>query len=337
MADTEAGSHRAAGTTSFADGSADDDESDDADELTWHRTWVDDRPVQYADGGEGLPVLFLHGWGLGYRAYKHAIRRLVGLGCRVVAPSLPGFGGTADLPERHFSLKGYGDWLAAFLDALGIDQPVFAIGHSFGGGVAVKFAHQHADRVRSLVLVNSIGGSTWKSGSSVRSMADRPIWDWGLHFPADMWPLPQATRVLPVIVEELVPNLFRNPRALWRVGGLARTADLTAELQELKERQLPVVVLWGLRDGLIPKDSFEALCLALGTDGEVVDGSHSWLLADPDAFGEVITNHLEVAELARDLERRTVNDEKGRRWFWLGRNRKDDRTLDDLNASRADR
>jgi pimeloyl-ACP methyl ester carboxylesterase len=301
MAITDAGPDGAAGalpaTAPLPDGA-----EPLSEHLSWHRTWVDDRPVQYAEGGAGLPVLFLHGWALGYRAYRHAIDPLIGLGCRVIAPSMPGFGGTADLPSRHFSLKGYGDWISAFLDAVGVDEPVFVVGHSFGGGVAIKFAHQHPERVRSLVLVNSIGGSAWKSGSTVRSMAERPIWDWGVHFPADVWPIPQATRVLPVIAEELLPNLVRNPRALWRVGGLARTADLTDELEDLKERQLPVVVLWGVRDGVIPKESFEALCLALGTKGEVVEGSHSWLLADPDAFGEVITNHLEVAALARDLE-----------------------------------
>jgi hypothetical protein len=46
------------------------------------------------------------------------------------------------------------------------------------------------------------------------------------------------------------------------------------------------------------------MCTALGSDGEVVDGSHSWMLADPDRFGEVITNHVEVAKLARELESR---------------------------------
>ena len=44
------------------------------------------------------------------------------------------------------------------------------------------------------------------------------------------------------------------------------------------------------------------MCVAVGAEGRVVDGAHSWLLADPDAFGEVITNDLNVARLARDLE-----------------------------------
>jgi pimeloyl-ACP methyl ester carboxylesterase len=271
--------------------------------LAWRRTWVDERPALYGVAGDGLPVVFLHGWGLGRRSYRHAIERLVDLGCRVYAPNLPGFGRTPDLPGRQFSFGGYADWVHGFLDAVGITEPVFVVGHSFGGGVAVKVAHRRPDRVRTLVLVNSVGGSAWSSASGVRAITERPLWDWGLHFPSDVWPIPQATRVLPVVLEEAVPNLVRNPMAMWRVGQLARRADLTPELEDLKAKGLPVVVLWGARDGVIPRSAFDAMCLALGSDGEVIDGSHSWLLADPDHFGEVITNHVEVAQLAREMER----------------------------------
>ena len=273
------------------------------DHLVWKQTAVEGRPALYGEAGEGLPVLFLHGWGLGQHAYKRSMKRLVQLGCRVFAPALPGFGGTADLPKADFSMAGYARWVDLFLEAVGVDEPVFVIGHSFGGGVAIQFAHDVPVRVRSLVLVNSIGGSTWQSGGSVvRSMAQRPLWDWGIHFPRDILPLPQIARVLPVVLEDALPNLLRNPLNLWKVGNLARSADLTAELEELKRRQLPVVVLWGEGDKIIPKASFDALCAAIGSEGEVVSGNHSWLLADPDAFGEVMTNVVGVAQLARSLE-----------------------------------
>lgn len=272
-------------------------------EFAWRRTWVDERPALYGVVGEGLPVVFLHGWALGRRSYRHAIRRLVDLGCRVYAPNLPGFGRTPELPARSASFGGYADWVLDFLDAVGVDEPVFLVGHSFGGGVAVKVAHRRPDRVRSLVLVNAVGGSAWSSASGLRAMTERPLWDWGLHFPTDVWPIPQATRVLPVVLEEALPNLLRNPLAVWRVGQLARRADLTDELEDLKARALPVLVLWGTRDGVIPRSAFDAMCAALGNEGQVVEGSHSWLLADPDAFGEVITNHVEVARLAREMER----------------------------------
>ena len=60
--------------------------------------------------------------------------------------------------------------------------------------------------------------------------------------------------------------------------------------------------MWGDKDKIIPRASFDALCTAIGSPGEVVTGTHSWLLADPDAFGEVMTNVMGVADLARSLE-----------------------------------
>lgn len=275
--------------------------------LVWKSTQVDGRAALYGQAGVGLPVVFCHGWALGQHAYKRALNRLVQLGCRVYAPALPGFGGSADLPEGASTLEGYASWLDGFLSAAGIDEPVFLVGHSFGGAVSIKFAHDHEDRVRTLVLVNSVGGSAWSSsGGATRSMAQRPLWDWGIHFPRDLFPIPHVNRVLPVILEDALPNLLRNPRALWRAAQLARRADLTEELEELRRRRLPVVVLWGEQDRIIPRASFDALCKAIGSPGEVVAGNHSWLLADPDSFGEVMTNIISVASMARDEEQRSA-------------------------------
>lgn len=266
------------------------------------RTWVDGRPAGYSVAGEGLPVLMLHGWGLAQHTYRDVISTVAEQGCRVIAPALPGFGGTAELPNERFSFGGYARWVASFLRELEIDEPVVVIGHSFGGGVAVRVAHDVPDRVRSLVLVNSVGGSSWRKGNTLRSITERPLWDWGLHFPADVWPVRQATRVLPVVMEDLLPNLVRNPRAIVKVANLARRADMRPELETLRDRGLPITIIWGRRDGVIPRESFEALCVASGVEGTVVDGSHSWLLADPANFAEVITNDLRVAQAARDLE-----------------------------------
>jgi pimeloyl-ACP methyl ester carboxylesterase len=270
------------------------------DWLEWKETVVDGRSALYGEAGTGVPALFLHGWGLDHKVYKRALSRLVRAGLHVYAPALPGFGGTAGLRGESSSLSGYGDWVAAFLEAVGVDEPVLLMGHSFGGGVAITLAHDHPGVVRALVLINSVGGSAWAhSGSSIRSMAERPLWDWGIHFPADLFPVRQAHRVLPVIVSEVVGNLVRDPRSFWRAAGIARRADLMDELDELRRRRLPVVVLWGPRDQLITRDSFEDMCRALGDpDVVTVSGSHSWMLADPDAFGEVMTNVLDIVDRA---------------------------------------
>ena len=64
------------------------------------RVHVDGRQVNFAEGGSGLPVVFLHGWGLGHRTYENVLQELAA-SCHVLAPSLPGFGGTADLPYER--------------------------------------------------------------------------------------------------------------------------------------------------------------------------------------------------------------------------------------------
>ena len=232
------------------------------DWLDWKETVVEGRPAFYGEAGSGPPALFLHGWGLDHKAYKRALSRLVRAGLHVYAPALPGFGGTAGLEPRppgcpptatgwrHSSTPsgwGHRSSLGAFVRRrrrrhAGPDHPITSVP----------------------VLINSVGGSAWAhSGSTVRSMAERPLWDWGIHFPADLLPIRQARRVLPVILAEGLPNLLRNHGRFWRRAGLARRADLTVELDVLRQRRLPVVVLWGQHDHLVTRASFEDMCRSL--------------------------------------------------------------------------
>jgi pimeloyl-ACP methyl ester carboxylesterase len=267
--------------------------------LEWKATQVQGRPARYGEAGEGIPFIFLHGWGLRDQTYKRAMSRLAASGVRVLAPSLPGFGGTARLPATDFSMDGYASWVADFAAAVGVTGDFYLGGHSFGGGVAIKTAHDHGDHCQLLVLVNSIGGAVWRSDVEGRVpdefLVDRPIWDWGVRVPRDMAGRPGLLWSGRVIVQDAIRNLVRDPMGFWRVGTLARQANLLVELEELKRRQLPVVVLWGNEDEIVPSASLNAIVDVVGGDPVVVDGSHSWLLADPDRFGEIMTNVVNVA------------------------------------------
>lgn len=278
--------------------------------LEWRRAEVQRRPTFYGVAGQGSPVVFLHGWGLAHRSYKRALKRLVAQQLRVYAPALPGGGGTASLPSDELSLEGYGRWVADFIRVVGIEGPVTLIGHSFGGGVAIRTAHDASELIARLVLVNSIGGSAWTDGKGViRAIAERPWWDWGLHFREDILPLRQITRVLPVISEDLLPNLLHDPAAIWRIARIARTADLTVELEELKRRRLPVVIVWSNDDNVIPRASLATLRSALGDPQVItVPGSHSWVLSDPQAFAEVITNLVRVPPELESPNMRRIGD-----------------------------
>ncbi len=267
--------------------------------LRWRTTSVDGRTARYGEAGAGMPFIFLHGWGLRDRTYKEALSRLAASGVWVLAPSLPGFGGTESLPDDEFSMEGYGAWVASFARAVGVRGPFYLGGHSFGGGVAIVTAHDHGEDCRLLVLVNSIGGAVWRAGHNPdvpeEFLGDRPIWDWGIRFPAELARRSGLARVAPVIVQDALRNMVRDPLGFWRVGTLARHANLLGELETLKRRGLPMVVLWGNEDEILPGPSLDAIVAAAGTEPVVVDGNHSWLLADPDRFGDIMTNVVAMA------------------------------------------
>lgn len=277
--------------------------------LRWHRTSLDGRTVVYGDAGEGPPVVFVHGWGLSARSYGSALAAIARAGHRVLAPALPGFGRSEPL-SGTYTFERLARWLDLVLEHVGTDEPAALVGHSFGGGVATATAYHHPDRARSLTLVNSVGGSVWKEGQrGPRSLAERPLWDWGLHLPAEFRPerlggpltWARARKALPVVVRDVVGNAVTNPGAVWRAADCARRADLRGELAELAERGLPVAILWGSEDTVVPEATFLAMCDAAGAEGDIIDhAGHSWLLVDPEGFGELLTNSLAVRDRLTD-------------------------------------
>lgn len=80
-------------------------------------------------------VLFLHGWGAPAETYRLMIDHLATY-CRVVAPDLPGFGGSAE-PESAWCVDDYMAWTEAFVAQLGLTNVVL-INHSFGGRISIK-------------------------------------------------------------------------------------------------------------------------------------------------------------------------------------------------------
>jgi pimeloyl-ACP methyl ester carboxylesterase len=95
------------------------------------------------------------------------------------------------------------------------------------------------------------------------------------------------------VLRDLVGNALTNPGAVRRAADLARSADLREELSTPAERGLPVSILWGTEDNVVPEATFLAMCEAVGAPGDIIeDAGHSWLLADPEGFGELVTNSL---------------------------------------------
>ena len=117
---------------------------------------IDGRQVTYIDQGEGAVVLLLHGWGAQASTYKLIIDHLSAR-FRVIAPDLPGFGGS-DEPPQAWDVDGYVSFVDAFVAALGLSEAA-VIGHSNGGRILIKFlARENCPlTVRKAILMDSAG------------------------------------------------------------------------------------------------------------------------------------------------------------------------------------
>jgi pimeloyl-ACP methyl ester carboxylesterase len=261
--------------------------------ISWHSVTVDGVGVRYAVAGSGPAALFLHGWGLRPRAYRGAIEAMASAGCRVFAPSLPGFGGTRELAAEDRTFVGYARWVGHFVDAVGEPGVALAAGHSFGGGVAAAFTYHQPDRVSALLLVNAIGSPTWALfPDEVRTTLQRPMWDWGRQFGSDLLYTPHLFRLLPAVVGGFTANLVQNPMGMFRTGEFIRRADLVREVRTVAAHGIPVTVAWSDRDRLVSRSAFDELRHAAGVEGVVIEGAHAWLIADPAGFRELAISAL---------------------------------------------
>src|SRR6478752_3336674 len=165
--------------------------------------------VSYLDEGAGDVVLLIHGIGGSSECWREVVERLAKRH-RVIAVDLLGHG-QSDKPRGDYSLGAFAVWLRDFLDALNIHEAT-VIGHSFGGGVALQFAHQHKEYCRRLVLISS-GGLGPDLGPLLRIMS-----------------LPGTELVLPLIAS---PPAVGVGKAL-RKRALSSGRDVTRYSETLK-------------------------------------------------------------------------------------------------------
>jgi pimeloyl-ACP methyl ester carboxylesterase len=261
---------------------------------TWRDVDVDGVPMRLMEAGEGDPLLFLHGWGLTPRSYAEGITRLTRAGVKVLAPCLPGFGGSAGPGWRQVSMPAYAKRIGRLLDVLELAHPVFVAGHSFGGGVAIQLATDRPGRVRSLTLVNSVGGAPGRR----TGMTDTSWLRWAAGTIGEL----DATglvRAAPSLLRDFLPNALRRPATMALTARLALTAALAEQVHGLVARGMPVLFIWSDSDRIVAPGALIDVVTTL--PAEVIEGRHGWLLTEPDEFATLMRNALVVHAM---LERR---------------------------------
>ncbi|WP_010163536.1 alpha/beta fold hydrolase [Sphingomonas sp. PAMC 26617] len=232
-------------------------------------------PSQFVDLGNGLtvhlrdtgprdaPVLMLiHGSNASLQTWEPWAERLAQR-YRIIRMDLPGHGLTGASPTRDYTPAAYVDVVERIRTKLCVDHIVLA-GNSMGGGVAWHYALAHPELLRGLVLIDSVGQP--EPGNAKPPLAFR------------IARLPVLREIAAAItprslIADSLPGVFGDPKLadaamidryweLLRYPGnrkatldrfaLAPDSATTAQLAALR---LPVLILWGAKDQLIPRAS----------------------------------------------------------------------------------
>lgn len=289
----------------------------DGDDATWidvewsslQRTLeIDGRRVNVLDTGapggdaSGPTLLFIHGWSSNWQIF------LLNIGAfmpthRVVALDLPGFG-ASEMPAEPISIRRYARTVDAVCDALGVEH-VVVVGNSMGGFIGAELALSFGTRVQRLVLVSAAGLSTGGlprrsvlAGALVVGVGGRhaeflqgPV----VHRPrlrraAMQWVIRYPEKLSVPLSEELVLS-FAKPGF---VDALRAIMDYDYR-DRLPEIELPVLIVWGRQDLLVPVGDADEYADLIGANARVIvfeDTGHVPMLERPSRFNELLRGFL---------------------------------------------
>jgi pimeloyl-ACP methyl ester carboxylesterase len=289
-----------------------DDTYADGDDSTWLSVdWpaltrsvvVLGRRVNVVDtGGDDKPaLLFIHGLGGLWQNWLLNIPAFMG-SHRVIAPDLPGFG-RSEMPNGRISIQGFARMIDALCTELDIEDPV-VVGNSMGGFIGAELALAFPTRVRRLVLVSA-------AGLSVEHLKRQPILAAGRLVAVGtartgVKQLPMARPRLRRLALQLVvryPERLSVPLSTELVAGAGTdgfVGGLDAILgykyrDRLPEIEVPVLIVWGRNDILIPvadADEYERL---IGANAHAVifeDTGHLPMLERPSRFNKLVADFI---------------------------------------------
>jgi pimeloyl-ACP methyl ester carboxylesterase len=213
--------------------------------------------TNYLEAGSGdQTVLLIHGSGPGVTSYANWRLVIPSLAehFRVIAPDMVGFGFSDRPADVSYGLDTWADQTVGLMDALGI-QKAHMVGNSFGGGIALRIATQHPDRVGKLVLMGSMGvpfqiteglERVWGYEPSVENM--REVLNTFVSNQDRIDDELARSRYEGSIqpgFQEAFSAMFPAPRQRW-------VEAMTIADEELKQLANPTLIVHGREDAVIP-------------------------------------------------------------------------------------
>ncbi len=214
--------------------------------------------LRYAErGSEGDPIVLVHGFGGDLDNWLFNLDALEGVG-HVFALDLPGHG--QSVKTAGGGIESLVDALASFMETVGIDAAHF-VGHSMGGAVCAMLSLTHSDRVKSLTLVDTAGlgpeiNAEYIDGF-VAAETRRELKPVVQHLFADK----------SLVSRQMIDDLLKYKRldgvdeALRAISTSAFSGGVqsTVLAEKITSSGIPVLVIWGADDAIIPVSHANAI------------------------------------------------------------------------------
>ena len=213
----------------------------------------------YLEGGEGEPLMLLHGFGADKDIFTPVASYLT-THYRVIIPDLIGFGESAHPMDADYSPPEQARRLRAFADALGLTN-LHLGGSSMGGHIAMTYAALYPEEVKSLWLLDP--GGVWSAPKTaaieaIDSTGENPLL---IRKEEDMENLFKLAASDP----PFIPGPIINVMARKRIQNYALEQRIFQEIkadtveQRVTGLTTPTLIVWGSEDKIISVEAAKIL------------------------------------------------------------------------------
>jgi pimeloyl-ACP methyl ester carboxylesterase len=252
-------------------------------------TVKEDGKFKFIEEGEGEVLMLLHGLFGAMSNFEPLIEHFKHTH-KVVVPMLP----LLELDLLHTSVGGLKKFVSKFVDHRGYDN-IHLMGNSLGGHVALVYALNKPEKIRSLILTgssglfeNGMGDSYPKRGDKeyIRNKTSLTFYD-----PA-------------LATDELVDEVFEitnNRLKVIKIIALAKSAIRNNLGEELNQIKIPTCLIWGNNDTITPPFVGEEFHkLMPNSELHFIDKcGHAPMMEVPETFNQILEVFLKKMEMPK--------------------------------------